>query len=176
VCHQIPRELYIISLTYYCNLIWALFIAVLCWYLQPHGSVHPSCHVSWLQEYHKGLSADLVNPKGKLPILGCVHKILGVPPVCTSIQLIITINVLTARGKNIGYLKGSLVSQHWTECCEKKNGYQTRQFQLQSCYLIPFPLSLIYFRSTYILGTTEILRSGHFAASPKFRWRQFWVY
>jgi len=31
---------------------------------------------------------------------------------CTGIQLIITLNVLTARGKNIGYLKGSLESRH----------------------------------------------------------------
>jgi hypothetical protein len=34
-----------------------------------------------------------------------VHKIPGVPPVFTSIQLIITINVLTARSKNIGLAK-----------------------------------------------------------------------
>jgi len=63
---------YIISLTYYCNLLWALFIAVLRWYLQQHGSVHPSCHVSWLQEYHKGLSADLVNPKGHYLMASCL--------------------------------------------------------------------------------------------------------
>lgn len=104
----------------------------------------PQGPISWSSQPERSL------PHGKLPILGCVHKIPGVPPVFTSIQLIININVLTARSKNIGYFKGSLESQHMSRMLWREKCIPNTSISVTILLLTPVS-ALVYFylRSTY---------------------------
>jgi hypothetical protein len=77
-----------------------------------------------------------------------------VPPVCTSIQLIITINVLTARGKNIGYLKGSLESQL------NKNAVK-RKLDTKRVYFSYNLVTYSRFRATLLLFQVHIHSRSH---------------
>jgi hypothetical protein len=124
-------------------------------------------------------SADLVNPKGHHITARCLFLAVCTKYVtchqCSSLQIIMGHNCDDGKGQNYTWME---VRKYSTEHNVVKRKLATKHIT-EVIILLLIPVSaLVYvcFRSSYILAATEILRSGHFSVSARFRWRQFLAY
>jgi len=131
----------------------------------------PQGSISWSSQPERSL------PHGKLHVLGCVHKIPGVPPVYRH-PAHHYLKCPDGKGQKYRLLERKFgITTLNKNAVKRKKWIPNTSISVTILLLIPVPALLyFYFRSTYILGTTEILRSGHSPASPTIRWRQFWVH